>query len=485
MTDITFLPATALAKMIRAKEISSEEVLRHYLTRVDRFNDDLNAVVVDIREGALQEARAADTQLARSNQVGPLHGVPITVKESYQVAGTPSTWGDPALQDNVATEDADAIKRLKQAGAVLFGKTNLPLAAADLQSYNEVYGTTNNPYDHARVPGGSSGGSAAALAAGLTGMEAGSDIGGSIRGPAHFCGVFGHKPTHNLVWPRGHAAKLGLRAAPDLTVVGPFGRSASDLNVALQCMAGPNEILSRGYQLRLPPPPERGLAGLRVAVWSDDELCPVSRETVRRVELVAQACADAGAQVDYQSRPDFDAAQSHRAYNHLLQAEMASRQSDENYASIVAYLASVDPEKANPRTLATLSAQVSSFRDWKAQHEFREQLRWKWHDFFSGYDVLLMPVTPTPAFPHDHGKFGERTITVDDRQMPYFEQIFWAGLASMSYLPVSVVPTGLDDDGLPIGIQVVGPEYGDLVTIGVAAELEAIGFSFTPPPNYQ
>ena len=212
MSELAFLSATQLAAKIQNKEISAVELLNHYLGRVDQYNGDLNAIVVDIREKALKDAEAVDTKMARGESCGPLHGVPMTVKESYNVAGTPTTWGNPAWADNVPNEDAESVKKLKQAGVTLFGKTNVPLSLADFQSYNEIYGTTNNPYDHERIPGGSSGGSAAALAAGLTGLETGSDIGGSIRNPAHFCGVFGHKPTHNLLWMRGHAPPGDSRA---------------------------------------------------------------------------------------------------------------------------------------------------------------------------------------------------------------------------------------------------------------------------------
>jgi amidase len=195
MPEVAFLPATELAARIRARTNSSVELLQHYLARNDRNNPTLNAIVVVIRDRALEDARAADAALARGDAHGPLHGVPMTFKEWYDVAGTPTTWGFPAWRGNVAAEDAVAVQKMKAAGVVVFGKTNVPLMLADFQSYNDIYGTTLNPYDHSRTPGGSSGGSAAALAAGLTGLDAGSDIGGSIRNPAHFCGVFGHKPT--------------------------------------------------------------------------------------------------------------------------------------------------------------------------------------------------------------------------------------------------------------------------------------------------
>lgn len=483
MSDIVFLSAAELARRIAAGELTSESLLNTYLERVDRFNPDLNAVVVDVREQALAQAREADAATARGESWGPLHGVPMTIKESYNLAGTPTTWGNPDWQSNIAEEDAVSVRKLKDAGAIIFGKTNVPLALADFQSYNDVYGTTGNPYDRERTPGGSSGGSAAALAAGLTGLETGSDIGGSIRNPAHFCGVFGHKPTWNLLWMRGHSGPGDIRATPDISVIGPLARSAEDLELAVRAMAGPDDIMARGYRLELPELTERGLDGLRVAVWDDDALCPVSSLVQERVARVAGMLKDAGAQVDEQARPAFTAEHSHETYQTLLQATMATRMPAADYRKLQQRAAELDPHDDSPAA-RVLRAQTASFRDWSAANEARHKLRWQWHEFFKGYDLLLAPIMPTPAFAHDHRQFGERTIRIDDRELPYFQQVFWAGLTGVVYLPSTVVPTGLTDQGLPIGVQVVGPEFADLITIGVARILEAAGCRFVPPRDY-
>jgi amidase len=483
MNDLAFASATELAAAIAKRHISAVELLQLYLDRVDRYNAAVNAIVVDIRDQALTMAAAADRALAEGRAVGPFHGVPMTVKESYNVAGTPTTWGNPDWKDNIASEDAEAVKRLKGAGTVVFGKTNVPLALADLQSYNDIYGTTNNPYDLSRGPGGSSGGSAAALAAGLTGLEAGSDIGGSIRNPAHFCGVFGHKPTYNLLWMRGHSPPGDIRGASDISVIGPLGRSAADLDTALRAMAGPDPILARGFQLNLPEPPPEGLSGIRIAVWSDDEMCPVDSEVRARVEQVAEICGSAGATVAYDARPAFSSAHSHETYENLLQATMARRMPDERYESLKRYVATLDTDD-DSRTARVLRAQVASFKDWAYHNEHREHLRWQWDAFFQNYDVVLTPVVPTAAFPHDHGQLGQRTILVNNEERPYFEQVFWAGLTGVAYLPSTIIPTGLNDAGLPIGVQIAGPQYGDLITIGVARALEAEGFRFVPPPAF-
>ena len=325
MSELAFASAAEIARKIRNKDISCVEILNLYLTRIDQYNEGLNAIVVDLREQALTVAAEMDAAVARGDDLPPLHGVPMTVKESYNVAGTPTTWGNPEWQDNICEEDAESVKKLKAAGVNVFGKTNVPLALADFQSYNEVYGTTNNPYNHGCTPGGSSGGSAAALAAGLTGLETGSDIGGSIRNPAHFCGVFGHKPTYNLLWMRGHAPPGDMRSSSDISVIGPMGRSAKDLAIAMQEMAGPDEIMARGYQLNLPQWQGRKIADLKVAVWRNNENAPVAQEVEARVNNVAQALADAGAQIDYDARPAFAADDSHDIYQRLLQATMAMR----------------------------------------------------------------------------------------------------------------------------------------------------------------
>ena len=483
MSEIAFASATELAAKIKNKEISSVELLQHYLERVDKYNPELNAIIVDIRDEALAEAERKDQALAKGDAVGPLHGVPMTVKESYNVAGTPTTWGNPDWKDNVVSEDAESVKKLKTAGVNVFGKTNVPLSLADFQSYNEVYGTTNNPYDHSRIPGGSSGGSAAALAAGLTGIETGSDIGGSIRNPAHFCGIFGHKPTYELLWMRGHTPPGDVRSSSDISVIGPMGRSATDLDVALRAMAGPNEIVARGFKLDLPEWQGRSLQGLKVAVWKNDENAPVAKEVEARVDLVAQALKDRGATINEDARPAFTAEHSQETYNNLLQATMAMRMPDEDYENLKEYVANLDPND-NGQGAKVLRAQVSSFKDWGQANELRHHLRWHWHEFFGDYDILLTPMMATPAFEHDHRKFGDRTLLVDNQERPYFEQVFWAGLTGVSYLPSTVIPTGLNDIGLPIGVQIVGREYDDLITIGIARELEEMGFNFTPPKNY-
>ncbi len=482
MSDIAFKSAVELAQMIQHRDIGCLELLEHYLARVEQYNPALNAIIVRDEARARDRAREAERALARGEDWGPLHGVPMTCKESYDVEGLPTTFGIVDYKDNLATSDALSIQRLKAAGAVVFGKTNVPHRLADFQSYNEIYGVTNNPWNVERIPGGSSGGTAAALAAGLTGFDIGSDIGGSIRNPAHYCGVFGHKPTWGLLPVRGHALP-GVLAEPDLAVIGPLGRSAADLELGVQIMARPDEIQSSGYALNLPTPSQASLADYRVAVWSNDDVAPVSHEVADRVEAVGKAVARAGGAVDAEARPDFDVKAASEVYQVLLQANMAWRQPDEAYANLQAKASRLDPDDQSERA-KTMRSQVASYRDVMLANESRTHLRWAWHEFFKQYDVMVMPISATPAFEHDHRPFGQRTLMINGEARPYFQQTFWAGLAICSYLPGTVIPTGPNAEGLPIGVQIIGPAFGDLKTIGFAKLLEREGFAFTPPPGY-
>jgi amidase len=479
MLPLHFQSATRLAQQIGAGTLGARELLEHCLSRVDALNPRLNAIVQQDRERARARADAADAALARGERWGPLHGVPFTVKESFDVTGLPTTFGFEALAAHRATSDAVAVQRLAGAGAVLFGKTNVPEALADFQSYNALYGTTENPWRQGCTPGGSSGGSAAALAAGLTALEMGSDIGGSIRNPAHFCGVFGHKPTYGLLPPRGHTIHDGL-AFPDLAVVGPLARSAADLAQMVDLLAQPDAIEARGLRVRLPLLQEPTSA-LRVAVWSDDAMCPVSAAVGARLQAVVDALAAAGARIDTRARPVADAAAAHRLYDDLLQSAMAVNLSDEAMAAAVARARGLDATDTSAPARVT-RAQAMYRRDWARLNEARTQLRWAWHRFFEQHDVLLAPIMPVTAFAHDHRRFGQRTMQVDGVDRPYFDATFWAGLATAAYLPATLIPAGPASDGLPVGVQIIGPAYGDQRTIGLARRLEALGFAFVPPP---
>jgi len=469
---LAYESATSLIHRLRAREISASELLRYFLARIEAHDAKINALVHLDTERAREAAAQAN---------GAWSGLPMTVKEAYEMRGTPTTWGIPAFKDNIASRDAVAVERLRRAGAVVFGKTNVPLDLADLQSYNDIYGTTNNPYDLERTPGGSSGGSAAALAAGFSALEMGSDIGGSIRNPAHSCGLFGHKPTWELIPSRGHALP-GVFAAPDIAVIGPLARSADDLELAMKVLARPDEI-ARGIQYKLPTLGDRRLKDLRVAVIANHDLCRVSEEVEARVHLVARCLREAGAKVDEEARPEVPIEKIWHEYrlllNSFLGGSVPRRVYEERQRAVAALAENDDSSQA-----VVLRATIMSHFNWLRHNNQRAHIRWSYHEFFKNYDVILEPVLPTAAIKHDHRPFAERFVDVDGDSMPYFDQIFWAGISGVACLPSTVIPAGPNDAGLPIGVQLVGPEYGDLITIGVAKLLEREGFAFTPPPGF-
>jgi amidase len=482
MDDLAFANATELAEKIRSKQVGSRELTDHFIARIERIDGDLNAVVVRDFERARAAADEADAKLGKGEGTGPLHGVPMTIKESYNIAGLPTTWGYPLFKDNVAQSDAQAVTAFKDAGAVFMGKTNVPMALADFQSYNEIYGTTNNPWDRGRIPGGSSGGSAAALAAGLTALECGSDIGGSIRNPAHYCGVYGHKPTWSVFPPQGHALP-GMAAAPDIAVCGPLARSAEDLRLAMDVAAGPEPLDRRGWKLALPGPAKRSLAEYRVAIWPTDELAPVATEVADRVVQIGDMLARCGATVSDTARPDIDLKGAHVTYLNLLNSIMGAGTPPDVYAQTRKAAEQTDPSDQSDEAVM-LRAAVLSHADWLRTNNARELLRMSWRRFFDDWDIMICPQTATPAFPHDHSDIQQRILKVDGEEQSYFKQLFWAGVITGPYMPSTVFPTGPSLTGLPIGLQAVGAEYDDLITIDFTRLVAQEIGGFSPPADY-
>ena len=447
---------------------------------MEQYDGRINAVVVKDVERARVAADAADAALAKGQVVGPLHGVPMTVKESFDVAGLATTWGNPAFRDNVATADAQAVRRLKAAGAVVFGKTNVPPMLADWQSFNELYGTTSNPWDLGRTPGGSSGGSAAVLAAGLAGFEYGSDIGGSLRIPAHYCGIYAHKPTFGVVPPAGHWVAPGPRT--DISVVGPMGRSAADLQLGLDLTAGTDGAESRAWKLELPPSPHATPRGLRVAVMLDCSQSEVDGEVQAAVESVARFLEREGAKVSFDARPELDFAQVSRDATLLIRATTSGRMPASDHERFRQERAALDP--ANDRYPARFARGIAAtHREWLQAHMRRHAMQHAWERFFADWDVLLCPPAATVACPHDHSQpRHERVVPVNGRLLPSIDQVFWAGLAGIAYLPATVAPAALSSQGLPIGVQVIGAQYADSTCIAVARMLEQGWRAFEPPP---
>lgn len=478
-----FASAGELAKRIRDKQVGCLELLDHFIDRTERFNPALNAIVWMDAERARDRARAADAALAKGEVWGPLHGVPMTVKESFNLTGSPTTWGIPAHRDNVTAENATLVARMLAAGTVIFGKTNVPLQLSDWQSFNVIYGTTNNPWNKERTPGGSSGGSAAALAAGLTGLEAGSDIGASIRNPAHYCGIFGHKPTYGLVPPRGQALP-GSFAPSDIAVVGPMARSAEDLDLSLSIAAGPDILEEAGWQVTLPPPRREHLRDFRVAVMPSDPNSEVQQSYQGRIVAVAEQLAKLGATVSFEARPEIDTRRAFQVYLLLLRAATSRRQSDEEVARFRTVVAAAqDADESYPVQMARGIA--LSHRDWLILNNERMAMRLAWQAFFQDWDLLLCPAAASSAWPHDQaGERHERTIPVNGKPVPTTDQLFWAGFSGMAYLPSTVSPIGLDEEGLPLGLQAIAGHLQDRTSIAFARLLAQEIGGFQPPPGY-
>ena len=478
-----FLSAKKLASLVRRKKTGSLELLDFYLERVARINPRLNAVVVLDDKQARAQARKADRLAAKGAFLGPLHGVPMTVKESFDLAGHPTTWGRADMKNNVARSNALAVQRLMDAWAVVFGKTNVPALLADWQTFNPVYGTTNNPWDVQRGPGGSSGGAAAALAAGLTGLELGSDIGASIRNPAHYCGVFGHKPTFKLCSIAGHNLPPNL-AVKDMLVIGPMARSAEDLEISLKLIAQPDEMEARGVTLSLPRPRD-SVKKLKIAVLTTAATAPTDDCVQSAVLAAARAFAKGGAKVSETARPEFDLHDAHRTFIHLLRAATSSALNDEQFARQRELAAQVEPGD-DSYAAWMMHANTMPVREWHAWNERREQIRRAWAQFFTQWDLLLCPAAASAAFPHNQkGERWERMIMVNGKAQPSTMQMFWAGFPGMAFLPSTVAPAGFTRDGLPLGVQIVGPQYGDFSTIAAAQFLEREFQPFVAPKGYE
>lgn len=485
MTDLGFHAASELAALIRRREMSSRELLDHYVARIERYNPRLNAVVTLDVERARARADAADAALARGETWGPLHGLPITIKDTIETAGLRTTAGSPDLADRVPAADAPAVRRLVDAGAVVFGKSNAPLMAGDWQTYNAVFGTTNNPWDTARAPGGSSGGAAAAVAAGLTAAELGSDIGGSIRVPSHWCGVYGHKPSYGIIPTRGHIpGPPGTLTEVDLAVLGPLGRSAADLDVMLGLLAGPLDDRATAWRLDLPSARRASLRDYRVAAWLDDPAYPVDREVTERLHAVVDGLRAAGVAVDETARPGFALSDAVETYLRLLFPVLISG----FVPALAEQLSAVAADP--PPGLNEMLAQLARFgtarhTEWLIANETREQMRARCAEFFRRYDVLLCPVNQVPAIPHDHHEpLGERVIVVNGAECPYPHLFAWIAVPTMAGLPATAAPAGRTAAGLPVGVQVIGPFLEDRTTIDFARRLAEVCGGYEPPPGY-
>jgi amidase len=446
--DYATATAGSLAAALAARQVSAVELCDEAIRAIEAKDGPINAVVVRDFDRAREAAKAADAALARG-ETGPLLGVPMTVKDSHHVAGLPTTWGLTPFKDWKASADSTGVARLKSAGAIILGKTNIPPNLGDWQAANPVYGRTNNPHDLGRSPGGSSGGGAAALAAGMIPLEFGSDIGGSIRVPAHFCGVFGHKPTWDLIPQTGHAPPgiEGPGAGVEFAVIGPLARSAADLQHAMGVLAGPERDVARGYRLNLPPPRGERLADYRVLIVDSHPRAALDDEVQAPLEVLAGRLEASGAEVSRASPllPDIAAAQE--TYLAMMGAIMArGRPGADPPINTFAYMNGLDAI---------------------------ERARADWAELFTEFDVVLAPPFGLAAFPHtDEADWEKRTLTINGQPTPYGAQIGWAGIATYPGLPSTCAPIGKTKAGLPVGVQIIGPRYEDRTTIAFAGLIE-------------
>ena len=482
----SFGTATELGTALRKREVSAVELAQDAIGRIERHDMKINAVCVRDFDRALKAARAADAARASGDE-RPLLGIPLTVKESYNVVGLPTTWGMKEQRNFRPAEDALAISRVKDAGLVILGKTNVPLGLGDWQSYNEIYGTTNNPYDLTRTPGGSSGGSAAALAAGYGPLSLGSDLAGSLRVPAFHCGVFAHKPTFALVPSRGHLPPPipPLPLDRDMAVIGPLARGAADLALLLDVVAGPDPIeAGKAYRLALPPPRHSELKDFRVLVVDSDPVMPTNAVVRAAIDRLAGDLAKAGVRIERQSPllPDFAA--SSRLFARMLMSFLAIAFQPEIYAGALATAPNLSPNDMSLQA-ERLRGIALSHRDWVMAESARGQLRAQWRALFNSFDAVICPVMPTPAYPHDHSPEQEkRRINIDGKEFAYPDQMAWPSIANLPGLPATAIPTGLSPEGLPIGVQIVGPWLEDRTTLKLAELIEREFGGFVPPPAF-
>jgi len=472
--------ATDLLEMLASREVSSVELLEHFVERNSSLHNQINAIATLDVERAMESAAASDQRRVNGEALGVIEGLPMTIKDAIAVEGVRSTGGAVELADHVPDEDAEVVSKIKTAGGIIFGKTNLPRWSGDIQAFNDIFGTTNNPWDLDCGPGGSSGGASAAVAVGLTPWEIGTDIGGSIRLPAHFAGVCGHKPSFGIVPQLGYIdhVSYGVTDA-DVNVFGPLARTVNDLELLFDIVNGPRQDSENGWRLDLPP--VRGDAGqLRVASWLDDPDCPVSEEVAVVLEAAVDAIETDGVAVNRFARPDIAFNDVRTVGQPLISAATSPGRTEDELEALHEI---VNDPSADETLRMRASASTMTHRDWLLLTEKRDRNRRLWADFFNDFDVLLAPVAFVGAFEHQHeGTLYTRTLTVDGQVRPYSDLIVWTSQFGYVYLPSTVVPVGLTKGGVPVGIQVVGPYLGDRTTLEFARYVELLLGGYRVPP---
>ncbi|MFE3659904.1 amidase [Streptomyces sp. NPDC059165] len=468
--DLHLAPARTQLGALRRRAITSRALLEQYLQHIAKTNPGLNAVITLDRDAAREAADEADHHMARTGQpLGPLHGLPVTIKDALETKGLRSTCGSPELSAHVPEQDADAVARLRAAGAIIVGKTNVPVLCQDLQTSNPVFGRTKNPYDDTKTPGGSSGGAAAAVATGMTSLELGSDLAGSLRLPAAYCGVYALRPSGGVVPTRGHIPRPpGWLSSSDMLALGPLARNADDLDVLLDVLAAPAPAEAAAWRIDLPGPKHARLADYRVGMWPDDPYCPVDANIRDLLEQVGEVLRSVGSTVDDTARP-VQLPDSDRLFQRLLFATASATATDGGFADDIAAADEIPAD--DPRGLF-LHSRTMRHRDWLRANEEREKLRRQWDGYFATHDVLITPAVPCTAVEDQTSvPVPDRFITVDGKKRPYFDQTAWLNLAGHVRLPAVVMPAGKTDDGLPIALQIIGPYLADRTVIDIARQL--------------
>ena len=480
-----FDSAHEILEKIKQREVSSLEVLESFLAQVEKVNPTINAVVALDIERAKEKAKEADNKINLKSKLGPLHGLPMTIKDAFEVEGIVSTGGNPAWKDNIPKRNAEAVQRLVDAGAIIFGKTNVPFLSSDLQSFNKIYGTTNNPWDLERTPGGSSGGSAAALAAGMTPLELGSDIGGSIRVPAHFCGLYGHKPSYNIISEVGHMPPPpgSILTGNGLSVAGPLARSPEDLEIALDVLVSAQEQDSQAWKIKLPKARTKKIKELKIAVWPDEPYAEADNEITNLIKDTAEDLKHAGAKVETVDLPiSFE--EIDKIYSLLLNPLMLAGSPKETFETLAKLNESLDPNDVSELAKVARGS-VLKHADWVLVNAMRQNMRQKWREFFNKFDVILCPTCITTAFKHNHNPVHERKLTINGKDDEYLRATLWAGPAVSAGLPSTNVPIGMSSNNLPISMQITGPYLEDKTCLEVAKVVRNIRGGFKIPPNLQ
>ena len=480
-----FDSAHEILEKIKQGEVSSLEVLESFLAQVEKVNPKINAIVALDIERAKEKAKEADNKISLKSKLGPLHGLPMTIKDAFEVEGIVSTGGNPAWKDNIPKRNAEAVQRLVDAGAIIFGKTNVPFLSSDLQSFNKIYGTTNNPWDLERTPGGSSGGSAAALAAGMTPLELGSDIGGSIRVPAHFCGLYGHKPSYNIISEVGHMPPPpgSILTGNGLSVAGPLARSPEDLEIALDVLVSAQEQDSQAWKVKLPKARTKKIKELKIAVWPDEPYAEADNEITNLIKDTAKDLKHAGAKVETVDLPiSFE--EIDKIYSLLLNPLMLAGSPKETFETLAKLNESLDPNDVSELAKVARGS-VLKHADWVLVNAIRQNMRQKWREFFNKFDVILCPTCITPAFKHNHNPVHERKLTINGKDDEYLRATLWAGPAVSAGLPSTNVPIGMSSNNLPIGMQITGPYLEDKTCLEVAKVVRNLRGGFKIPPNLQ